>query len=118
MMMEGGLVPFVGLLWRLETNWRACRSEIPYCRRPPSEYVWEHVRFTTQPLEEPDDERLLLPAIEGLRPWETLCYASDYPHWDFDEPAQTLRRLPAEWRDAVAHSNAMSFYRLPTPVSA
>jgi predicted TIM-barrel fold metal-dependent hydrolase len=118
MMMEGGLVPFVGLLWRLETNWRACRSEIPYCRRPPSEYVWEHVRFTTQPLEEPADERLLLPAIEGLRPRETLCYASDYPHWDFDEPVQTLRRLPHEWRDAVAHANAMSFYRLPAPVSA
>jgi predicted TIM-barrel fold metal-dependent hydrolase len=118
MMMEGGLVPFVGLLWRLETNWRACRSEIPNCRRPPSEYVFDHMRFTTQPLEEPDDERLLLPAIEGLRPSETLCYASDYPHWDFDEPAQTLRRLPAEWREAVAHSNAISFFRLPTPVTA
>jgi hypothetical protein len=40
------------------------------------------------------------------------------PHWDFDEPAQTLRRLPAEWRGAVAHGNARSFYRLPSPVSA
>jgi predicted TIM-barrel fold metal-dependent hydrolase len=118
MLMEGGLVPFVGLLWRLDTNWRACRSEIPYCRRPPSEYVWEHVRFTTQPLEEPEDERLLLPAIEGLRPWDTLCYSSDYPHWDFDEPSQTLRRFPAGWRDAVAHANAMTFFGLPAPVAA
>jgi predicted TIM-barrel fold metal-dependent hydrolase len=80
--------------------------------------VFDHVRFTTQPLEEPSDERLLVPAIEGLRPWETLCYSSDYPHWDFDEPGQTLRRLPAEWRDAVAHANASSFYRLPASVSA
>jgi uncharacterized protein len=118
MLMEGGLVPFVGLLWRLDVNWRSCRSEIPYCRRPPSEYVWEHVRFTTQPLEEPADERLLLQAIEGLRPWDTLCYSSDYPHWDFDEPGQTLRRFPSEWRDAVAHANAMDFFRLPAPVSA
>ena len=118
MLMEGGLVPFVGLLWRLDTNWRACRSEIPWCRRPPSEYVWEHVRFTTQPLEEPDDDRLLLAAIEGLRPWQTLCYSSDYPHWDFDEPTQTLRRFPPEWRDAVAYRNAMDFYRLPAPVAA
>ena len=41
MMMEGGLVPFVGLLWRLDTDWRACRSEMPWCVRPPSEYVLE-----------------------------------------------------------------------------
>ena len=54
-MVEGGLVPFVGFLWRLDTNWKGCRSEIPWCRRRPSEYVWEHVRFATQPLEAPDD---------------------------------------------------------------
>ena len=41
MMMEGGLVGFVGLLWRLDTMWRACRSEMPWCVRPPSEYVFE-----------------------------------------------------------------------------
>jgi predicted TIM-barrel fold metal-dependent hydrolase len=112
-MVEGGLVPFVGFLWRLDTNWKACRSEIPWCRRLPSEYVWDHVRFASQPLESPADESLLAPAIAGLRPWQTLMYASDYPHWDFDEPAQTLRQLPSEWRDAVAHENALAFYRLP-----
>ena len=33
-------------------------------------------------------------------------YASDFPHWDFDEPEQTLRQLPAEWRDNVRWRNA------------
>ena len=28
-MIEGGLVPYVGFLWRLDTNWRACRSRSP-----------------------------------------------------------------------------------------
>ena len=55
--MEGGLVGYVGILWRLDQNWRATRSEIPWCRRRPSDYVWDHVRFTTQPLEAPDDPR-------------------------------------------------------------
>jgi predicted TIM-barrel fold metal-dependent hydrolase len=115
MMSEGGLVPFVGLLWRLDTNWKACKSEIPWCRKPPSEYVWDHVKFSSQPLETPDDPALLVPAIQGLRPWDTLCFASDYPHWDYDEPAQTLRMLPLEWRENVAWRNAAEFYRLPVP---
>ncbi len=116
-MVEGGLVPFVGFLWRLDTNWKACRSEIPWCRRRPSEYVWEHVRFATQPLESPDEPELLHAAIQGLRPWDTLMYASDYPHWDFDEPEQTLRKLPEEWREAVRWKNAAEFYRLPVATS-
>ena len=56
-MVEGGLVPFVGFLWRLDTNWKACRSEIPWCKQRPSEYVWDHVRFATQPLESPGRHR-------------------------------------------------------------
>jgi uncharacterized protein len=111
-MVEGGLVPFVGLLWRLDTNWKACRGEMPWCRRRPSEYVWEHVRFATQPLESPDDPEQLVRAIEFLRPAETLMYASDFPHWDFDEPEQTLRQLPAEWREGVRWRNAAEFFRL------
>jgi len=118
MMMEGGLVGFVGLLWRLDTVWRACRSEMPWCVRPPSEYVFERVRFSTQPLEEPPDDRLLAPALEGLHPWDTLCFSSDYPHWDYDEPRQTLNRLPAEWREGVAHRNAAAFFGLPAAVAA
>jgi predicted TIM-barrel fold metal-dependent hydrolase len=112
MLMEGGLVPFVGLLWRLDTAWRGCRSEVPYCVRPPSDYVRDHVAWTTQPLEEPPEDRLLAPAIEGLQPARTLCFSSDYPHWDFDDPRQTLLRLPAEYREDVAHANALRFFAL------
>jgi predicted TIM-barrel fold metal-dependent hydrolase len=117
-MVEGGLVPYVGFLWRLDTNWKACRIEMPWCRRRPSDYVWDHVRFATQPLESPDDPEQLVRAIEFLRPAETLMYASDFPHWDFDEPEQTLRQLPAEWREGVRWRNAQQFFRLPAPALA
>jgi predicted TIM-barrel fold metal-dependent hydrolase len=111
-MVEGGLVPFVGFLWRLDTNWKSCRSEMPWCRSRPSEYIWEHVRFATQPLESPDEPEQLVRAIEFLRPADTLMYASDFPHWDFDEPEQTLRQLPVEWRDGVRWRNAAEFFRV------
>ena len=48
----------------------------------------------------------------------TLCFSSDYPHWDFDDPRRTLKRLPAEWRDAVSHGNAARFFGLETAVPA
>ena len=61
----------------------------------------DHVRFATQPLESPDDVGQLIAAIEFLRPSDTLMYASDFPHWDFDEPEQTIRQLPEAWRENV-----------------
>jgi uncharacterized protein len=112
MLMEGGLAMYAGLIWRLDTNWRACRSETPACVKPPSEYVWSHVRFTTQPLEAPPDSKLLRGVLEPLHPEQTLCFASDYPHWDFDEPRLTLRGLPGDWLEPILRDNAAAFYGL------
>jgi predicted TIM-barrel fold metal-dependent hydrolase len=115
LLMEGGLAGYPGLLWRLDTNWKACRAETPYCLKPPSEYIWDHVRFTTQPLEEPGDASQLRNVLEPLRPWQTLCFASDYPHWDFDEPNLTLRTLPSEWHPPILRDNAVELYDLDVP---
>ena len=118
MLMEGGVGGYASLLWRLDTNWKACRSETPHCLRPPSEYVWDHVRFTTQPLEAPNDPAQLQGLLEPLRPETTLCFASDYPHWDFDEPRLTLRDLPKAWRGPILGENAAAFYGLDVPATA
>lgn len=114
MLMEGGVVGYAGLLWRLDANWPACRTEIPWCRKPPSEYIAEHVRFSSQPLESPDDPTALIEVLRALGAERTLCFASDYPHWDFDPPDRTLGDFPVEWRDNIARHNAAAFYRLPT----
>ncbi len=52
-----------------------------------------------------------------MRPERTLCFASDYPHWDFDEPTLTLRTLPAAWRERIAFENARELYGLPVPAA-
>ena len=38
-------------------------------------------------------------------------FASDYPHWDFDDPHRLA--LPDAWRDKVMDGNARALYRLP-----
>src|SRR5205085_4892260 len=106
-LLEGGIAWLMGILWRLDTNWRALRAEIPWLDRLPSEVVREHVRFTTQPLEHTGGEdELLFALLEAAGAPDILCFASDYPHWDFDDPRFMLRRLPEAWREAVMHDNA------------
>jgi len=43
-------------------------------------------------------------------------FASDYPHWDFDDPV--FVRVPPEWREQVMDGNARTLYALPQPVGA
>jgi predicted TIM-barrel fold metal-dependent hydrolase len=117
-LLEGGVAWLPGILWRLDTNWRALRGEIPWLDRKPSEVAREHVRFTTQPLEHTDGrDDLLFAMLEAVGAPETLLFASDYPHWDSDDAAFMVRRLPEAWREPVLHANAAAFYgerlRLP-----
>jgi uncharacterized protein len=111
LLMEGGVAWLPGILWRLDTNWRGLRSEVPWVERKPSEVVREHVRFSTQPLEHTDGrDALLFEMLESVGAPEILCFASDYPHWDFDDPGFMLRRLPEAWREQVLHANAAALY--------
>ena len=61
------------------------RDEVPHVKRPPSEYIREHVWFTTQPIEEPANPQHLrdLDRLDRLGP---PLFSTDYPHWDYDDP--------------------------------
>jgi hypothetical protein len=112
--IEAGVAWLPGILWRLDANWKALRSETPWVRRLPSEQVREHVRFTTQPLEQPKRKSQLLGVLEtvdGID--EMLMFATDYPHWDFDAPKVVAARLPEAWHENVLRENARRLYRLP-----
>lgn len=106
--IECGVAWVAPLLWRLDADYKALRKETPWLRRLPSEYCRDHIRFTTQPLEDPPDSRHLWSILEAMDGENTLMFASDYPHWDYDD----VRRLhiPEAWKEGVLGGNALKTY--------
>jgi predicted TIM-barrel fold metal-dependent hydrolase len=88
-LVEAGFAWLPPLAWRLDKLWRRMGDETPHLRRAPSEYIRDHVWITTQPMEEPDTRRHLADTIEWIG-WDKLLFATDYPHWDFDDPVRAL----------------------------
>jgi predicted TIM-barrel fold metal-dependent hydrolase len=109
-LIEAGFAWVPSLAWRLDRNWKRLRAETPHLTRLPSEYIRDHVWLTTQPMEEPDPRSHLLDTIEWIG-WDKLIFATDYPHWDFDDPATCLPlRLTEEQRRAFFRGNARAVY--------
>jgi predicted TIM-barrel fold metal-dependent hydrolase len=97
-------LPF--LMWRLDMEYRAGRDELPWLTRLPSEYIADHVRLTTQPLEEPGSPQKLASLLSLFDAGRMLMFSSDYPHWDADNPDVVLRAFPESLRERVFFENA------------
>ena len=107
---EGGFGWLPDVMWRLDKNVRGLRDEVPWIRRLPSEYITDHIRFTTQPMPEPQRRSHLHTLCEIVHADRTLMFSSDYPHWDFDEPEHALIALPPTVRHRVRAANAVDTY--------
>jgi predicted TIM-barrel fold metal-dependent hydrolase len=111
-MIEGGFGWLASLMWRLDQHWARHREEVPHVTRAPSESLRRSLWISTQPIEEPERARYLADVIEWIG-HERLLIATDYPHWDFDDPGQALpRSLDLEQRRAICSENARQVYRL------
>lgn len=109
--VEYGTMWPIPTLLRMDRLWRGLRHEVPWVKRLPSDYVDDHIWFTTQPLEEPkvpNDLAELLRMV-GIG---NVCFSTDYPHWDNDMPGQSLHALKAADRDAILRLNARNVLRL------
>jgi uncharacterized protein len=117
-LLEGGALWAASLRWRLDEAWKQLREETPELDRLPSEYISDHVWFDTQPIEEPDDPRSFGHLVEQAELTDRLMFATDYPHWDFDAPANSLPRgLSEERRRRILAGNAIELYGLPREVT-
>jgi predicted TIM-barrel fold metal-dependent hydrolase len=103
------------LMWRMDAIYEARKSRMDI-KRKPSEILKEHIKFTTQPLDYPEDKTELTRALEWMECDKILLYSSDYPHWTFDDPRWLVKHLPKAAREAVMFKNGIATYHLPETV--
>jgi uncharacterized protein len=108
-MIECGVAWVPTVLWRLDADYKALRKETPWLKMLPSEYFRRNIRVSTQPLERPDELKHLWSLLEAMDGENTLLYASDYPHWDYDAP--TALHIPPAWKNKVMGGNALAVYK-------
>jgi predicted TIM-barrel fold metal-dependent hydrolase len=74
--------------------------------------VLEHVRFTSQPVEEPEKEEYMMQILEMIHADQTMLFSTDYPHLDNDTPKLVFRRAPEHLRRRIFYDNAAELYGL------
>ena len=121
-LIEAGFAWLPPLMWRLNKNFRGLRQEVPWLKKMPSEYIQEHFRATTQPMEEPEDPEHLLQIMDMLGRDDFLMFATDYPHFDSGGGAVSALLSckgvdPASQRK-ILHDNASAFYGVTVPTKA
>ncbi len=109
-LIEAGFAWLPPLCWRLDRLRERLRAETPHLKRKPSEYIRDHVWLTTQPMEEPAVKSRVLDTLDWIG-WDRMLFATDYPHWDYDDPAQVLpNNVPERQRRDFFFNNARTLY--------
>jgi len=108
-MVEAGFAWLPALTWRLDKLWKTLRAEVPHLTRAPSEYIRDQVWIISQ-VEEPQPRKQILDVMEWIG-WDRIMFASDYPHWDYEDPDYSLpMRIPEENRRKFFRENARVVY--------
>lgn len=109
-LLEGGISWALPLMWALDADWKRFRSEVPALTERPSDYLRRQMFFTTQPIEEPVDDRDLIATYEEIGSSQ-IMFSSDYPHWDFDNPLTILpTKTAADLKRHILRDNALALY--------
>jgi predicted TIM-barrel fold metal-dependent hydrolase len=102
----------VGLMWHMDADWKSLRDQTPWLKRLPSEYFRAHIRVGSQPFLEPENTEQFWMMLDALHADETLVFSSDWPHWDWDDPATTFPKLPERLHRRVFADNARELFGL------
>jgi len=118
LMIEGGFTWLPHVLWRMDQHWKQLGIEVPWVKSRPSDTIRKHFCFGTQPIEDIDAEQFMA-VLKLIGSDDMLVFASDYPHWDADEPASGLPQgLPRALHQKIMRDNALAFYGLKERIRA
>lgn len=107
-----GWVPY--LLWRLDDHYLERPYELPLLEKLPSDYFKEHFYVGTQRLGHPPTPHAMAKMVE-LVGTESVMFAADLPHFDFDPPEEffnPIRSLDDDEIRAVMGENAQEVFSL------
>ena len=111
-MIESGFAWVPSVAWRLDRHWARMRAEVPHLVEPPSHYLRRHMWFTTQPSDEPERPEDIRAILDWMG-WDRVLFATDYPHWDMDNPEFAFRcRMSEAERRMIYAGNARAVYGL------
>jgi predicted TIM-barrel fold metal-dependent hydrolase len=98
------------VVWRLDASYALIKKECPWVKELPSTTLRRQMKLSTQPIDYIAPARMqeLLGTFEAFE--DMLCFSTDYPHNDLDEPAHISTRLPKAWWPKVFHENADSVF--------
>lgn len=106
---EAGISWMPWLMMRMDKEYLERRRDVPFLREKPSHYL-KQVYVCTQPIEEPDDLGDLVKLMELMDGEDTIMFASDWPHHDFDHPMK-FAQIPFtdRARRKIMGENALRF---------
>lgn len=109
---ESGIFYIPQVMFRLDTEYMRRRAEVPWLKKLPSEYI-KDMYFGTQPLEIPSEMKYLKYVFEMIDAENTLMYASDWPHYDWDHPSviERLTFLSHDQKQKILGDNARRVLR-------
>ncbi|MEL6374182.1 MAG: amidohydrolase family protein [Pseudomonadota bacterium] len=115
MVLEGGFSWLPHVMWRMDREYRQGRIEVPWIKKLPSTHCRERLRLSTQPTEDITAAQWES-VVDLMGTDEVLVFATDYPHFDFDDPHAAIpNALPATLRENILWRNAARFYDLDLP---
>jgi predicted TIM-barrel fold metal-dependent hydrolase len=114
MFQESGVFWVPTMMYRLDEYYLKRREEAPLLQDLPSQYILDRFYFGTQPIEMPKNRKYLEAIFEMANGRERFVFASDYPHFDYDDPIAILGLpfLDAESKANVLAGNAQRVFNL------
>ena len=116
-LLESGVTWLPNYIWRANKTWRAVRTEVPWVKRAPSEFVREHVRLTLQPFDAPPTAGQVTRIAEEIGSDEVLLFSTDFPHWHFDGADAVPDGLPDAMVRRLLVDNPLATYARLSPLS-